>query len=160
MTDFCFINRRPFAPDIFNSLSPYYNQYLVNCTLQDLRQQVNSFYCSRICSCHSQVLHILFTLLVHTGSSVAHIVSEQLIIKGARDFVASMIRFWFGAEKNTQTQRIVHPKFWNVLPILKYAHRLDMRSVHKNDLVVFFFFQNFVNSAAVRTYHIKAWFRI
>lgn len=31
---------RPFTPDIFNSLSPYYNQYLVNCTIQDLQQDL------------------------------------------------------------------------------------------------------------------------
>lgn len=30
---------RPFTPDIFNSLSPYYNQYLVNSTIQDLQQE-------------------------------------------------------------------------------------------------------------------------
>ncbi|XP_074606805.1 uncharacterized protein LOC141859819 [Acropora palmata] len=30
---------KPFSPDIFNSLSPYYNQYLVNCTIQELLQE-------------------------------------------------------------------------------------------------------------------------
>lgn len=34
---------RPFTPDIFNSLSPYYNRYLVNSTIQDLQQEVR--YC-------------------------------------------------------------------------------------------------------------------
>ena len=141
MTDFCFINRRPFTPDIFNSLSPYYNQYLVNCTIQDLRQQVpvNSFYYSTISSCHSRVLNILFTLIASSYWLLCGPHCQWAVnYKGARDFVASMIRFWCGAEKNTQTQSIVHPKFWSVLPILKYAHHLDMLSVHKNDLVFFF----------------------
>lgn len=31
---------RPFTPDIFNSLSPYYNRYMVNTTIQDLQQEV------------------------------------------------------------------------------------------------------------------------
>lgn len=31
---------RPFSPDIFNSLSPYYNCYMVNTTIQDLQQEV------------------------------------------------------------------------------------------------------------------------
>ena len=35
---FLFVIRKPFSPDIFNSLSPYYNQYLVNCTIQELLQ--------------------------------------------------------------------------------------------------------------------------
>ena len=35
------IDRRPFTPDIFNSLSPYYNRYLVNSTIQDLQQVIN-----------------------------------------------------------------------------------------------------------------------
>lgn len=30
---------RPYTPDIFNSLSPYYNQYLVDSTIQDLMQE-------------------------------------------------------------------------------------------------------------------------
>ncbi|KAL9962920.1 hypothetical protein ACROYT_G032074 [Oculina patagonica] len=30
---------RPFTPDIFNSLSPYYNRYMVNSTIQDLQQE-------------------------------------------------------------------------------------------------------------------------
>ncbi|XP_020631078.1 uncharacterized protein LOC110068055 isoform X1 [Orbicella faveolata] len=31
--------QKEFTPDIFNSLSPYYNRYMVNSTIQDLQQQ-------------------------------------------------------------------------------------------------------------------------
>ena len=51
-----FPNRRPFTPDIFNSLSPYYNRYMVNTTIQDLQQvfnysQMTSNFPSLICFC-------------------------------------------------------------------------------------------------------------
>ena len=51
-----FPNRRPFTPDIFNSLSPYYNPYMVNTTIQDLQQvfdysQMTSNFPSLICFC-------------------------------------------------------------------------------------------------------------
>ncbi|KAJ7388655.1 hypothetical protein OS493_036509 [Desmophyllum pertusum] len=35
---------QPFTPDIFNTLSPYYNKYLVNSTIQDLQQEEVTYY--------------------------------------------------------------------------------------------------------------------
>ena len=78
-----FPNRRPFTPDIFNSLSPYYNCYMVNTTIQDLQQvfnysQMTSNFPSLICFCSTNdtkeaqlISNIEGGLMVHWAKSIS-----------------------------------------------------------------------------------------